>query len=140
MSNHEVSCVKNTSNYACETFTLGLLIFDFKDAVREGDGERLLSLWKYLFLLFKATDKRNYAIEVFTLLSQYYFLLPPNIAKQLKWSQFVNFYGLPGKNVSCNLHMEHLNRLVKTAVLGLGANKTEKAISRASKAIGVISE
>ncbi len=36
--------------------------------------------------------------------------------------------------------MEHLNRIVKTAVLGLGANKTEKAISRASKAIGVISE
>ena len=36
--------------------------------------------------------------------------------------------------------MEHLNRLVKTAMDGLGANKTEKAISCASKAIGVLSK
>ena len=79
-------------------------------------------------------------MEAFTLLTQYYFLLPPNIAEQLKWSRFVNFYGLPGRNVSCDLHMEHLNRLVKTAIDGLGANKTENAISRASKAMGVIAE
>ena len=36
--------------------------------------------------------------------------------------------------------MEHLNWLVKTAIDGLGANKTEIAISRASKAMGVIAE
>ena len=36
--------------------------------------------------------------------------------------------------------MEHLNCLVKTAIDGLGANKTEKAISRASKLIGVLSK
>ena len=36
--------------------------------------------------------------------------------------------------------MEHLNQLVKTAIDGLGANKTDNAISRASKAMGVIEE
>ena len=127
-------------DYACETLTLGLLTFDFKDAVREGDGDRMLSIWKYPFLLFKATGKKNYAIESFTLLAQYNILLPPSIGEQLKWSRFINVHGLPGKNVSCDLHMEHLNRLVKTAMDGLGANKTEKAISRASKAIGVLSK
>ena len=115
-------------DYACEALALGLLIFDFKNAIREGDGGRVLSVWKYLFL-FKATDKRNYDMESFTLPTQYYFLLPQNIAEQLKWSRFVN-----------DLHMEHLNRLVKTAIDGLGANKTENAISRASKAMGVIEE
>ena len=32
--------------------------------------------------------------------------------------------------------MEHLNRLAKTAVDGLGANKTEKAIFRVGKTVG----
>ena len=44
------------------------------------------------------------------------------------------------RNVSCALYVEHLNRLVKTAIDGLGANKTKNAISRASKAMGVIAE
>ena len=34
---------------------------------------------------------------------------------------------MQGRNISCDLHMEHLNRLAKTAVDGLGANKTERA-------------
>ena len=59
--------------YASEALTLGLLIFDFKDAIREGDGVRVLSVRKYIFLHFKATDKRNYTSEAFTLLTQYIF-------------------------------------------------------------------
>ena len=68
--------------------------------------------------------------SAFTLLTQNYFLLPPNVAEQLEWSRFVNVYGSPKRNVSCELHTEHLNQLVKTAIDGLGANKTENAISR----------
>ena len=108
----------------------------FKDAIREGDGNRVLLVWKFLFLIFKASKRKNYAIEAFTLLAQYYLILPPRLAEQLKWSRFVNVHGLPGHNVSCDLHMEHLNRLTKTAVDGLGANKTEKAIFRVGKMVG----
>ena len=36
--------------------------------------------------------------------------------------------------------MEHFNRLCKTAVENLGANKTEKAIQRVGKVIGVLEE
>lgn len=32
--------------------------------------------------------------------------------------------------------MEHFNRIIKTAIEGLGANKSEKAILRAGKCIG----
>ncbi len=121
-----------------EVLSLGLLYLDFKDAVREGDGDRVLQTWKYFFLLFKASGRKNYAIEAFTLLSQYHITLPPNLAEQLKWSRFINVHGLPGHCVSCDLHMEHLNRLVKTSVEGLGPNKCEKAITRVGRAIGVL--
>ena len=124
--------------YSREVLSLGLLFFEFKDAVREGDGDRVLVVWKYFLLLFKASGRKNYAIEALTLLSQYHITLPPNLAEQLKWSRFINTHGLPGHNISCDLHMEHLNRQVKTAIEGLGANKSEKAITRVGRAIGVL--
>ena len=37
-------------DYACEALSLGLLIMDFKDIIREGDGDRILSIWKYLWV------------------------------------------------------------------------------------------
>ena len=33
--------------------------------------------------------------------------------------------------------MEHLNRVIKSSIKGLGANKTENAISKIGKALGV---
>lgn len=126
-------------SYACETLSLGLLYMEFRDAIKEGDGERVLRVWKFLLLLFKASKRKNYAIEAFTLLVQYHLILPPRLAEQLKWSRFINVHGLPGHNISCDLHMEHLNRLAKTAVEGLGANKSEKAIIRVGKTVGTLS-
>ena len=90
---------------------------NFKDAVREGDGEHVLLLWKFMLLTFKATGRKNYALEALTLLSQYYILLPPNLAEQLKWSRFINVHGCPGHNISCDL-----NKVVKVAIEGLRAN------------------
>jgi L1 cell adhesion molecule like protein len=98
--------------YSCEMLSLGLLLLEFKDAVREGDGDRDLLVWKYFMLLFKATGRKNYAIEALTLLSQYHLTLPPSLAEQLKWSRFVNVHGIAGHNISCDLHMEHLNRSI----------------------------
>ena len=123
------SAAKGTSyDYACEVLTLGLL--NFKDAVREGDGDHIIMIWKYLMLLFKATGRKNYAIEALTLLSQYHIILPSNLGEQLKWSRFI----------SSDLHMEHLNRMVKVSIEGLGSNKSKKAIKRVAKAIGVLAE
>ena len=103
-------------SYACEVLSLGLFYFVFRDSIREGDGDRDMIVWKYLLLLFKASKRTNYAIEALTLLAQYYLILPPRLAEQLKWSRFVNVHGIPGHNISCDLHMEHLNREVKTAI------------------------
>ena len=124
-------------DYECEVMSLGLLFMDFKDAIREGDGNRVL-IWKYLLLLFKASGRTHYSIEALTILTQYQIVLPPNLAEQLKWSRFVNTVGLPGHNISCDLQNEHLNKRVKVAIEGLGANKSKKAITRTGKAMGVL--
>ncbi len=129
-----------TYDYACEVLMLGLFIFDFKDAVREGDGDHIITLWKYMMLFFKATGRTNYATEAFTLLAQCHITLPPNLCEQVKWSRFINVHGLPGHNVSADLHMEHLNKEVKVAIEGLGANKSHKAIKRAAKSVGTLSQ
>ncbi len=117
-----------------------LLLVQFCDAVKEGDGDRVIRVWKYLMLLYRASKRINYAFEAFTLLLEYHVSLAPQFAEQLKWSRFINVHGRPGRNISCDLHMEHLNRIAKTAVDGLGANKTEKAIDRVGKTVGTLTE
>ena len=114
-------------NYACDVLSLGLFYMEYRDAIREGDGIRVLRCWKYLLPLFKATQCHNYAIEAANLLIQYYYTtLPPRQAQKLIWSRFVNTSGKPGQNIPCDLHMEHLNRICKSAIGMLCANKSTK--------------
>ena len=86
-----------------------------------------------MLLIFKSTGRKNYAIEAFIILAQYQYLLSPREKTQLLYSRFINTHGLLGKNISCDLYMEHLNRLLKDAIKALGANKTPKAIERVGK-------
>ena len=130
--------IDTINEYAMEVISLGLLLLEFNDSVREGDGDRILRCWRYFLLLFKASNKTNYAIEAFTLLAQEKYLLSPRMAMQLKWSRTVNVHGRSSKNVSCDLHMEHLNRLCKNLISGLGANITEQSIERVGKCIGSV--
>ena len=45
--------------YSHEVLSLGLLFLELKDAVREGDGDRVLLDWKYLLLLFKLQEEKT---------------------------------------------------------------------------------
>ena len=48
--------------------------------------------------------------------------------------RFVNTQGGVGKNIPAALHiMELLNWILKDAIKGLGANKTDRAITKAGK-------
>ena len=107
--------------YAKEFLSLALLHEEFEDAIREGDGLRVL--------------RTNYSIEALVLLSHYHLFLSPRLAEQLAWSRFINTHGWPGYNIPCDLHMEHINRSCKTAVRSLGANITPKAIVRVGRCI-----
>ena len=115
-----------------------LLYHGVCDSIKEGDGLRLLRCWKYNFLMFKCTNRVNYAIEAFTMLVQHRFLFSERQAHQLLWGRFINTQGLPARNIPCDLYMEHLNRICKDAVNHLQANKTSKALVRVGKVVGVL--
>eukprot|EP00731_Ephydatia_muelleri_P034358 Em0056g17a len=140
LSKRNTGTTDHVLEYAKETMSPGLLLLEFKDAIREGDGTRILQCWKYFFIIFRATRHKNYCIEAFNLFMQYYYTLPPRYAEQMLWGRFINSEGGQGRNISADLHMEHLNHIVKDAVGHLGANKTPQAIMRASKALGALKE
>ena len=47
----------------------------------------------------------------------------------------MNVHGRTGKNISCDLHMEHLNRECKCSIGSLGANITDTAIQRVGRSL-----
>ena len=124
--------------YACYLLSIGCFYLAYKDAIQEGDGERVLECWHYFVPIFHNAGRRNYANEAFIYLSQHFHDLPPQQAQQLLYSKFINTAGVRGRNIPLDLHQEHLNRLCKDCVKGLGSNKTKENIIRCSKAMGVL--
>ena len=57
------------------------------------------------------------------------------MAAQLMWNRTVNIHGRPSRNISSDLHMEHLNHLCKSAISGMGSNVTEVSVQRVGRAI-----
>ena len=109
-------------DYSRHLLTIGCLYLEYNDAIKEGDGMRVLQCWKYLLPIFQNSGRKNYTIEAFKLLYQYYYGLPPRQAQQLLWSRFINTQGIHGKNIPMELHQEHLNRVCKTSIEALGPN------------------
>ena len=105
---------------------------------RQRDGDRLLRYWKVLAQLFKSTNHRNYAKDAVNLLYQYHYKMSERQKEQLMWSRCINTRGVPGANIPCDLHMEHLNRRLKTVIRNMGANKSSSSIKTAGKAIGAV--
>lgn len=121
--------------YATQTLTLGLIWHAFNDAIREGDGDRVLACWKFLLVIFRVKGHRNYCKEAVTLLAQYHCLLSKRKAAQLKWSRFVNTSGKIGHNVPCDLHLEHLNRRLKGLITNLSSNAAKHTGNEHSRSI-----
>ena len=55
---------------------------------------------------------------------------------QCKWAATVNWNGGQEKNIEIYLFQENRNSDMKTLIRSMGANKSDKAISRVSKASG----
>ena len=43
-----------------------------------------------------------------------------------------------GRNIPCDLHNEHVNKLLKGVIVNMGANLTEKALQRAARSISAL--
>ena len=124
--------------YSMQLLSVGCFYLEFSDAIREGDGDRVVRCWRYLLAAFKSSGRKNYSIESLNMLCQHLYVLTPRQSAELLWSRFVNVHGRPGRNIPLDLHQEHLNRVCKDAIQGLGMNKSEKAITRVGKAMGTL--
>ena len=126
--------------YALQVLNLGLLWHGFNDAVKEADGDRILTYYKFFLLVYKAGKCHNYCKEIINMLLLYNFLFTERHAHQLKWCRCINTQGKPGTNISCDLHIEHLNRRLKTMIRNIHSKKPDNAIDRIAKLIGIINQ
>lgn len=108
---------------------------EFRDAWGEGDGERIIRCWKIFMPHFKAAGHTKYALQALRLQMQVHVTLSPNLAHQVMWNRFVNVRGGLGRNIPCDLHNEHVNKLLKHIIVNMGPNLTEKALQRAARSV-----
>ncbi len=121
--------------YVKEVLTLGLIWYGFYDAIKKGDGNRVLRYWKFLLVIFKATTHRNYAKECVTMLYHYNYVLSDRQKEQFLWNRFINTKGGTGNNISCDLNMEHLNRRLKSILRGMGSNISPQRINQSIEVV-----
>ena len=50
----------------------------------------------------------------------------------------MNIKGGLGRNVPCDLHNEHVNKLIKEIIVNMGSNLTEVALQRAVRSISTL--
>ena len=124
-------------NYATDLLTLCLIWHGYHDAVKEGDGNRIILYWKFLLPIFQQKGRFNYAKEAFLLIAQTNYLSERKIT-ELKWSRTVNTHGRLGKNIPIDLYMEHLNRQLKYMMGNLHSNINPMSIQRVAKSLGTV--
>ena len=106
------------------------------DSIKEGDGARLIESFKVALLYFKAFGHNNYSFSVIKLLAT--LLLEPEDSHTLVWERFVNTKGIQGRNISLDLHMEHLNCFLKELLKTLRSNLNVQNADRIAKAMNNI--
>ena len=78
--------------------------------------------------LFKAANQTNYTIEAFSSFKTTCFFAPILNSRSDSLVSLYKYTWVPGKNIPCDLHMEHLNHDLKTAIPHRGANKQKKEL------------
>ena len=117
-------------NYHSAKLTLGLILFEFSDSIKEGDGDRLFELYKLVLLLYKNHGHPKYAYVVLLHLVKCIALLPEKQALSCKWNRFFNNSGRKGQNIPLDLKKEQQNRILKSMWRVLGPNLDEKNAER----------
>ena len=77
-------------NYHRGKLAYGLVLLEFNDAIKEGDGERIFDIYKMALLLYKVGGHYKYAYVVLLYLVKIAAVLPASSAHNLKWNRFSN--------------------------------------------------
>ncbi|KAL9955364.1 hypothetical protein ACROYT_G036674 [Oculina patagonica] len=127
-------------NYHCSIMNMALLLRNFIDAGREGDGVRILRCIKFFLLHFRqdGSGSVKYALESLYHLFQVFALSTPREAERLTWNRTVNTKGGEGNNVFLDLNLEHDNHSVTELLRALGANVNETSVNRICRAFFLI--
>ena len=87
---------------------------------------------------FYATGHSKYALEAVKLQLQLK-SLPPRLVNQITWGWFVNTRGGLGHNIPCDYHNEHINKLIKESINHMGANFSQKAMTKIARSVTYVS-
>ena len=111
------------------------ILLELRDAIHEGDGERIFRCWKFMLLYFRHGNRYKYALEAFYFIANIVAIVSPRMRHQLLWSRLVNTRGGAGNNIPSDLFMEHCIRNLKECLSSIGANLTEETIVNESKVL-----
>ena len=125
-------------NYARTLCHYRSLVKEFIDEWHEGDGGHVTRCWRLLLPHFLVANNRKYALESLHLQMQIKAILSPHLAQHIIWDRFINTRGGIGKNVPCDLHNEHIKRLVKHIISCMRENMTEEALKRAARSVSTL--
>ncbi len=76
-------------DYSSTVLNDDLLMLEFRDAIHERDGDRILRCWKFLLLYFRFAGRTKYAIEAFNMLTNVNATCSTRLAAQIKWSRVI---------------------------------------------------
>lgn len=122
-------------NYHNSRLQMGLLLMNIADAIKEGDGLRLVNCYKFVLLFVYQFNHTKYAYVLLLFFTQIYAFLSEEDSFSLIFNRFINSKGKGGGNIPLDLFMEHLNLLLKRLAKGMGANVTNASLQRAAQSI-----
>ena len=125
-------------NYTRSVLLLGLLRLNHTDAIRMGDGQRIMDIHMYLCLLYKTFKCPKYAYGMLKTIVQIKVLLTERLAHRLVWNRTVNHRGKPDSNHPNDLDLEHQNMLFKDQIHNYRDIFTERGISMVSQSGTII--
>jgi L1 cell adhesion molecule like protein len=111
------------------------MFLEFRDAIHEGDGPRIIRCWKFMLLYWHLKGHTKYVSEAVHLISAIEATASERISQEIIWCRTVNTCGGLGRNIPIDLFLEHLNRNLKDIVNGLGPNLSENTIIQAGKSL-----
>lgn len=114
--------------------TDSFLFFNFLDAIKEGDGARVMRQYKHIMLYCKADGSHStkYALECLYEFFLIYVLLSSTDSERLTWNRTVNNTSKKGTDIPTDEDTEHRNNFIKQGIQNLGPNVTENAVSQLS--------
>jgi hypothetical protein len=136
-----VSFEDTVYNYSCNLCHWFLHLIHMEDVVREGDVIRLIPTLKYsLQFFFSHSRLSKYFVECLDFILKTEYLLSQMQRMRVLEGAFVNLRGGLGQNIECDLVKENSVRNQKDLIRALGANKTNKAIYRSTKAADTVAD